>query len=609
MGDLEIALATSFTLAGLCFVLALNALSDARHYAILAGLILGVGLWTKPTMGAFVWGVALVVVWTGAAALRTHMLHDGSSAASRSARAVHAWQRVMRTGLVVAAAAAPLGGIWYVRNLLLGHNAVDFPPAFWLTQAMRSGAEFGWPLLGLLLLLAYLFFGPVVRRPRLWPTLTGLLLILISLLPSIFEPRRMTVWEGLLLAAGVLIVGWFIMRRPAGTISSPYMTDPSPTVRSIGLLTLLSLPYFFTWFWSYSYHYRLSFAIAPLLLLPTALIAARWTGEIAQVHARTTRRSPRSVLLSVVIIALAVPGIVVPLYDPYTGWDSLFTDAYPDDTARQRSGNRALLNLVDGLQAYLDVQTAPLVVVAPGVQTLPFFFPTQDIRTRQAPIRLAELEGVTYFVDSHPQGTGAYQDVPLLANQVWGALRRDDIMRYAWGLDDGIFRYAVYELHLDRRWQRPQPVDYEIQAVTFDEFASFLGSDLGGLEFWVGRPVMLTLYFEALQPAALDYSLFVHLRDRTGQVVANWDGPVALNPDTNPPRYYSTRMWQPGEYVREARTLRLESLDAPLGEGYALVIGFYDPTTQQRVPVYIQGVLAGDDYTIEDRIALVTPPP
>ena len=32
-----------------------------------------------------------------------------------------------------------------------------------------------------------------------------------------------------------------------------------------------------------------------------------------------------------------------------------------------------------------------------------------------------------------------------------------DIMRRAWGMDDGIFRYDVYELNLGNRWIKPQP--------------------------------------------------------------------------------------------------------------------------------------------------------
>ena len=52
-------------------------------------------------------------------------------------------------GLTVGLIALPLGSVWYVRNVLLGHLAIIFPDAYWQTLAARSGVEFGWPLLAL----------------------------------------------------------------------------------------------------------------------------------------------------------------------------------------------------------------------------------------------------------------------------------------------------------------------------------------------------------------------------------------------------------------------------------------------------------------------------
>ncbi|MEZ4670546.1 MAG: glycosyltransferase family 39 protein [Anaerolineae bacterium] len=80
-GDLEVPVTFMFTGAVAFFVMALekqlsvttyqlsarpsittnNATYNMR-YAVIAGLFLGIGLWTKPTMGAFVWGMALVGV-------------------------------------------------------------------------------------------------------------------------------------------------------------------------------------------------------------------------------------------------------------------------------------------------------------------------------------------------------------------------------------------------------------------------------------------------------------------------------------------------------------------------------------------------------------------
>ncbi|MCA9902780.1 MAG: hypothetical protein KC547_02895, partial [Anaerolineae bacterium] len=131
---------------------------------------------------------------------------------------------------------------------------------------------------------------------------------------------------------------------------------------------------------------------------------------------------------------------------------------------------------------------------------------------------------------------------------------------------------------------------------------------IGALDFWPGRPVTLTLYWESLAPTSGDYMIYVHLRDEQGSVVQSWDAPVALDAEIAPPRYYSTHVWQPGEYIADVRRLILSEVDAPLGTGYSLVIGMYDLTTQTRLPVTIDGRDAGDGYVIDNRITLVSPP-
>ena len=136
-GDLEVPLTAFFTLAALCFVLAWRDRTRARwRYAILAGLMLGGAMWTKPTAGALVWGIGLVF-------LIEVVRQRFDVARLRAPFAV-----VVVTGL----ATVPLGGMWYLRNLALGHPALVFPNDYWLTQAQRSGQELGWPLLILALL-------------------------------------------------------------------------------------------------------------------------------------------------------------------------------------------------------------------------------------------------------------------------------------------------------------------------------------------------------------------------------------------------------------------------------------------------------------------------
>jgi hypothetical protein len=67
--------------------------------------MLGVGLWTKPTMGAFVWGIGLLCV------IELVRVRFDLRAA---------WER-WQLALLAFLAAMPLGGVWYIRNFLLGH--------------------------------------------------------------------------------------------------------------------------------------------------------------------------------------------------------------------------------------------------------------------------------------------------------------------------------------------------------------------------------------------------------------------------------------------------------------------------------------------------------
>jgi hypothetical protein len=273
------------------------------------------------------------------------------------------------------------------------------------------------------------------------------------------------------------------------------------------------------------------------------------------------------------------------------------------------------MSVVDGLQKHLNISDTPMVVVAPGVDRLPFFFPIEDVRIDEAPIHLDQLEDVTFFVYGSPESDGAYDGIPIRQNQVVGALslagdHNDEhaIMRRAWWYDDGIFNYNVYELHLDRRFVPPYIQSAPEQEVIFGDFARYLGHDIGGLELWPDRRVIFHAYFEVIAPPPDDYMLFLHLQHPGDPqtVWAAWDGPVTQTEDG---RYYSTLVWQPGEYISDERVLELQDTMPPVGDGYQLVMGMYDLATGDRVPISIDGVSAGDSVTVNNRISIIPEDP
>ena len=413
-----------------------------------------------------------------------------------------------------------------------------------------------------------------------------------------------------------------------------------------------------TWFYSYSYHYRLSFAIVPLMILPTAVILAKWTETTLSAEgskpsamkkpetseevepqfsnlfrglknpfvagrferpAAQTRQNPlvssRALrimsLIAILIIALAIPGIIAPLYDVNAGWDWLWTDKLPDDHARYESGNVALMSVVDGLQIYKNEHPdAPLSIVAPGIKRLPFFFPLDDIRIGDPPTHLKDLEGMTYFIYGTPETGGDFSTFVPGHNPVFDvlSLATDDqndfksVLRRAWWKDDGIFKYSVFELHLDKRWEKPAVTIPAKGDVIFGDFVRYMGYDILDHSFWHNRKLTTNFFWEVLKPPPADYVVYIHLLDDQGKLWMAWDAPITRSDDGN---YYSSLVWEPGEYIIDRRILKMTSADVPLADGYHMDIGLYDRATQQRVPVTIDGQPAGDGFTLAEPFSMV----
>ncbi len=89
-----------------------------------------------------------------------------------------------------------------------------------------------------------------------------------------------------------------------------------------------------------------------------------------------------------------------------------------------------------------------------------------------------------------------------------------------------------------------------------------------------GQPAQINLYWRALAPMGVDYTLFVHVYDAAGNRVAQRDLPLRHED-------YPTSRWRPGELVIDRADLPLPAL-AP-GE-YTLQIGLYDAATGAPLP-------------------------
>lgn len=85
----------------------------------------------------------------------------------------------------------------------------------------------------------------------------------------------------------------------------------------------------------------------------------------------------------------------------------------------------------------------------------------------------------------------------------------------------------------------------------------------------------LTLYWQALRQPQTDYTVFAHVRNQAGEIMAQKDTPPAGGA-------YPTGLWDPGEIIKDRLTIPLPEL--PPGR-YELVVGMYDFSSGARLPV------------------------
>lgn len=97
----------------------------------------------------------------------------------------------------------------------------------------------------------------------------------------------------------------------------------------------------------------------------------------------------------------------------------------------------------------------------------------------------------------------------------------------------------------------------------------------------------IELFWEALEPDGSEQTVFVHLLNSDGELVAQGDGV---------PRggTYPTSTWEAGETVPDEHRILLT--DVKLGVG-TISVGFYDPVTGGRQPVVVDGESRPEGFT------------
>jgi len=125
--------------------------------------------------------------------------------------------------------------------------------------------------------------------------------------------------------------------------------------------------------------------------------------------------------------------------------------------------------------------------------------------------------------------------------------------------------------------------------VTFGEEIAMLGWEITPAAPRAGETTEMRLIWKALAPTETYYSVFVHLVDSAGQIVAQQDGPPGLGA-------LPTSGWVAGEVVDDRRPLTL-----PAGN-YTLRVGLYTPADGARLPA--RGAAAGPDFVALGEVSI-----
>ncbi len=139
--------------------------------------------------------------------------------------------------------------------------------------------------------------------------------------------------------------------------------------------------------------------------------------------------------------------------------------------------------------------------------------------------------------------------------------------------------------------QAPAYNPTHIQRVDFDGQLLLNGYDLAPTDD--PTHMRVSLYWQANAEMPIDYTVFVHVLNATGAIVAQVDHqPQSGN--------YPTSIWDNGESVRDDFDLLLPA-DTPSG-AYTLEIGWYELETGRRLPV-----LGANQAAAKDSVVLETP--
>lgn len=384
---------------------------------------------------------------------------------------------------------------------------------------------------------------------------------------------------------------WFVALTVLGLTGWLWRERPSSKIPSIlWLAVLLNGGLMLVWLWRTAAPYgRLLFpVIAPLSCLLVLgwqrwLARLRWPDSVGQL----------AVVLPVAALALLVPfGYLQPAFAPVATPPDRATDYLPLDATFDKQfhllgytiapetlqpGSELTLTLfwrlansaADPSLIESVIQVAPLNPEAQvtavsellGTPRYPApFWQTGEIIVQQHTLSLAEDAPAPslYWFDLILVDETTQTRLPV----VW----QDEL------LADALLRIGPEPILLDGT-AVSSPTNRA--SYTFGQQIQLNGYDLRPAANEAG--LELTLFWQALAQPTADWTVFVHLVDENGSLVAQGDG---VPRDGN----FPTQWWPTGTHIPDTHRLAGEINCDALSQ-YRLLLGFYNPVTAERLPV------------------------
>jgi len=192
---------------------------------------------------------------------------------------------------------------------------------------------------------------------------------------------------------------------------------------------------------------------------------------------------------------------------------------------------------------------------------------------------------------------------PLRQDGLWSALRRR--LGKEAGVTLGRVHVTAAPVGETTAPLTPVPLPTDLQPEfpllsTLGDQVRFLGYDLDSKAVRSGQELSFTLYWQALRPMDISYSVFTHLLGPENEVLGQKDSIPQGGA-------YPTTLWQPGEIVADSYRFTV-SPDAPPGS-YPLEVGMYRLETNQRLPVVdADGRPVPDDRILLGEMAVLSAP-